>query len=224
MKKLILLGAMAAVVGSANAAVVYSQNWDGGIAASGWTSTDDNASGFFWTDMAATGDSNYASTTAADQSNAPIANSDFYHFDNLAPNGFDTSLRSGAISLAGFDNASLTFDVNFQANVDNSGDQMEVMASANGTTWTTLAVYATDTPVGGLYNDNSGVVKNYDISAFDGGNLFLRFRYVDPSVDPWEWYAQVDNVVVTADAVPEPASMVALGAGLLALARRRRSK
>lgn len=221
MKKLILLGAMAAVVGSANAAVVYSQNWDGGLVASGWTATDDNGSGVIWGDMSATLDDNYASTIAADQSNAPIANSDAF---GAASNGFDTSLRSGVISLAGFTNAAMTFDVNFQAFGDNSGDQLEVMASADGSNWTVLDTYATDTPVGGTYVLNSGVTKTYGLSAFDGGNLFLRFRYVDPTPGAWEWYAQVDNLVVTADAVPEPASMVALGAGLLALARRRRSK
>ena len=221
MKKLILLGAMAAVVGSANAAVIYSENWNSGIAASGWTSTDDNGSGLKWGNMSASLDDNYASTTAADQSNAPIANSDFF---GTAANGFDTSLRSGAISLAGFTNAAMTFDVNFQAFVDNSGDQMQVMASSNGTSWTVLDTYASDTPVGGLYALNDGVTKSYSLSAFDGGNLFLRFRYNDPTAGAFEWYAQVDNLQVTADAVPEPASMVALGAGLLALARRRRSK
>jgi len=219
MKKLILMGAMAAVVSSANAAVVYSENWNSGIAASGWTATDDNGSGVIWADMSASLDDNYASTIAADQSNAPIANSDFF---GTAPNGFDTSLRSAAISLAGFTNAAMTFDVNFQAFVDNSGDQMQVMASSNGTSWTVLDTYAADTPIGGLYILNDGVTKSYNLSAFDGGNLFLRFRYNDPTANAFEWYAQVDNLVVTADAVPEPASMVALGAGLLALARRRR--
>jgi len=221
MKKLILLGAMAAVVGSANAAVVYSENWNSGIAASGWTSTDDNGSGLKWADMSASLDDNYASTIAADQSNAPIANSEFF---GEATNGFDTSLRSAAISLAGFTNAAMTFDVNFQAFVNNSGDQMQVMASSNGTSWTVLDTYTTDTPVNSTYILNSGVTKSYNLSAFDGGNLFLRFRFNDPTAGAWEWYAQVDNLQVTADAVPEPASMVALGAGLLALARRRRSK
>lgn len=221
MKKLFLLGAMAAVVGSANAAVVYSENWNSGIAASGWTSTDDNGSGLKWADMSASLDDNYASTIAADQSNAPIANSDFA---GAKANGFDTSLRSGAISLAGFANAAMTFDVNFQAFVDNSGDQMQVMASSNGTSWTVLDTYTTDTPVNSTYILNSGVTKSYNLSAFDGGNLFLRFRFNDPTAGAWDWYAQVDNLQVTADAVPEPASMVALGAGLLALARRRRSK
>lgn len=222
MKKLLLMGAMVGVVGSAQAVVVYSQNWDSGIDTSGWSSTDDNGSGLFWTDRADANAGNYASSIAADQSNAPIASSTFF---GVADDGFDTSLRSSAISLAGFANAAMTIDINFQKFVENvEGDEFEIMASSDETSWTTLELFEIDTPINGTFVLNSGVTKSYDLSAFDGGDLFLRFRYVDPTPGAWEWYAQVDNLQVTADAVPEPASMVALGAGLLALARRRRSK
>lgn len=222
MKKLLLMGAMVGVVGSAQAVVVYSQNWDSGIDTSGWSSTDDNGSGLFWTDRAAVNAGNYASSIAADQSNAPIASSSFF---GVTDNGFDTSLRSPAISLAGFANAAMTIDINFQKFIENvEGDQLEVLASSDDTSWTELEIFEVDTPVNGWQVLNSGVTKSYNLSAFDGGDLFLRFRYVDTNAFAWEWYAQVDNLQVTADAVPEPASMVALGAGLLALARRRRSK
>ena len=89
MKKLLTLGAIALISSSAFSVSVYSQNFDGGLASSGWTVS---GSGPVWSDMATYQDDNYASTIAADQSNALTANNDFT--GDVGPNALLTNLKS----------------------------------------------------------------------------------------------------------------------------------
>jgi hypothetical protein len=56
------------------------------------------------------------------------------------------------------------------------------------------------------------------------GASSLELRVITTNAAGNDEWVGIDNIVVTSQAVPEPASMIALGAGLLALARRRRSK
>ncbi len=51
------------------------------------------------------------------------------------------------------------------------------------------------------------------------GNIYTRARIIDGGAPA---YFNGDGMAVRLEAVPEPASMIALGAGLLAVARRRR--
>ncbi len=144
MKKLLTLGAIALISSSAFSVSVYSQNFDGGLASSGWTVS---GSGPVWSDMATYADDNYASTIAADQSNALTANNDAT--GDVGP--FDTVATSAMFSLVNFNNASLSMDVNFQKFGTNGlidatdGDFFEVMARVNSGAWTSLSVLSSDT-------------------------------------------------------------------------------
>lgn len=65
-----------------------------------------------------------------------------------------------------------------------------------------------------------GQTVNMDISAQNGGELFLRFNNWDAGADtPW---LMLDNVQI-ANIIPEPSAALFGGLGLLALLRRRRA-
>ncbi len=218
MKKSLVIVLALGVVAASQAATVFSENFNaGGTGVFTQTATNNAVA---WSGMGTYADANYASTIVSDQSNAMTANDDAAG----AVGAFD-SVASANVNGVGFTGLTLKFDLNFQkfgtdgvTATDN--DRFEVYANS-----TLIDTISSDVPAGGLYVNNSGVTKTYNLGAFDNSNFAIKFRYVDATTGAWEWYAQVDNVSVTGNAVPEPASMLAIGTGLAALvARRRRSK
>ncbi|HJP82677.1 MAG TPA: PEP-CTERM sorting domain-containing protein [Fimbriimonadaceae bacterium] len=69
---------------------------------------------------------------------------------------------------------------------------------------------------------NSGIAL-FDLSAFDGQMVTLRFQFGSDGSFTDNGF-EMDNLVVTAAPVPEPASIAALGLGAVALIRKRRKK
>lgn len=209
MKRTLTMLGLLAVVGSANAAI-FSENFDGG-GTGVFTVTNINA--VMWADMSATGDGNYTGGTG----NAMTANSDFAG----TTSGFDT-IATANVNAVGYENLVLSFLVNFHkfgANGSVSGgdnDRLEIWAGGG-----LIDTIASDT--GGFFA-TPGVAKSYNLSpALNNSTFDIKFRYVDDGgVDVWEWYAQVDDVMVDGTVVPEPATMAVLGLGVAALARRRR--
>jgi hypothetical protein len=204
-----VLGAFA-VAGAANSAVIFMEDFNGGgTGVFGVTAI----SSVMWDDMTAQGDGNYTGGTG----NAMTANSDA--FVNTA---FDT-VATASVNAVGYENLVLSFLLNFQKNGANGSvgtgdaDRLEVYAGGN-----LLETIASDN--GSLFN-TPGVAKSYNLSPSLNNTAFdIKFRYVDESSSAWEWYAQVDDVMVSGTEVPEPATMAILGLGVAALARRRRNK
>lgn len=190
---------VAAAAGSASA-VVVSYDFETGLAAQGWTATTNNAP-TIWQDLPGLGDGNYVNTS----NNAPIANNDL-----VGPGfgGFDTSLTSAALPFVGA--ATLSYQLNFQSF---SGLDFCEVYYGN----TLVNIHTTD--VGVLYGLNTGVGFTVPVVAAAGDKV--RFRFSTTDTDPWEWYAQVDNVSIDGQ-VPAPASLALVGLGGLVAGRRRR--
>ena len=101
------------------------------------------------------------------------------------------------------------------------GDSFSVLLSTDGfATWSTLATYTTALGTFPTYpyssNEPLGAAVSLDLSGYAGQNAQLGFRYAWGGSGGWNWFAQVDNIVVT----PEPASLVLLAVAGLVLRRR----
>lgn len=193
---------VAAAAGSASA-VVVSYDFETGLAAQGWSQTSTSAT-TFWTDLPGPNlDGNYVNGS----NNAPIANN-----DRPGPGlgAFDASLISPGQPFVGA--AVLSYQINFQSF---SGLDFAQVYYGN----TLVFTHTTDTPVGGLYSLGAGVGFSHNVTATPGDAV--RFRFSTTDSDPWEWYAQVDNVIIDG-VIPAPASLALIGLGGLVAGRRRR--
>lgn len=192
---------VAAAAGSASA-VVVSYDFETGFGAQGWSQSSTSAT-TFWQDLPGLGDANYVNGSL----NAPIANNDL---TGPGMGAFDASLSSPGQAFVGA--AVLSYEINFQ-----SFSGLDFVEVYYGTTLVTT--HNTDTPVGGLYTLGAGALFSHNVTATPGDQV--TFRYSTGDGDPWEWYAQVDNVTIDGQ-IPAPASLALLGLGGMVTGRRRR--
>lgn len=124
----------------------------------------------------------------------------------------DDVTLSQIINSAGYSAATLKFDLYSDGYDDVGGyDTLEVFY--DGISIDFIDLGNDGVPFSGTYT--------YDISSLlTGSNQLLEFQVInDASYATWSW---VDNVSIEATPVPEPASMLALGAGAALLIRRRK--
>lgn len=177
-------------VGGGNA-YALEERFEGGIPAT-WSVVDNiGGSPFNWELNTVAGRANETGGSGACAS----ADADTYNENNPSP--YDVSLISESFVIPS--SALLEFDARHRP-LNNSVFDV---------------ILHTDSGDETLLSDTTGFGSTryqFNISSYAGESATVEFRY---SGDDWDWYAQVDNVVV----VPEPTSLVLLA---LALAIRRR--
>jgi hypothetical protein len=105
---------------------------------------------------------------------------------NYQPNSDSWMATASATSLVDQQNCLLTYSFNLESEKD--GDLLQIDASTNGTTWS---------KVGGWTGSTGGdwLTGTHDLSAFDGGPVYVRFRMISNALLNYAG-ASVDDVEI----------------------------
>ena len=202
--KVCAVAAVAMLAGSAYGAVILSEDFEGAWPPAGWSVVDNAGTGVAWNTATFWGASNYTNGSGE----AAMVDSDAFGTAE-----FDTELWTPVLDLTGAPSGDLTFTANYQ-NFANE-DFFDVDYSTDGgATWTNLMSWNEDH---GGFRAPPG--EDVSLTIPGGGMTIVRFYYYDPATSDWEWYIQIDDVLV--DAIPAPSTLALLGLGGLAIRRRR---
>jgi hypothetical protein len=159
---------------------------DASFPPSGWSVVDNAGSGIVWKFAAAYEESNYAGTGEAATTSS----------DAFGEGEFDTELISPIVSTAGFKNIAVQYNANYQ---NYSGlDFLDLDIQVDGGAWTTVLSWNEDH---GTLREPSGESVTVELGEYinDASSFRLRWHYYDPNADEWDWYAQIDDVVILGD-------------------------
>ena len=176
-----------APTGTAVRATLLEEHFDGSWPPAGWTVVDNLASSATNWNLNSTfsdHNGNYTGGTGT----CAMACSD------CSSGAFDVELRSPVIDCSAASNVALRFLVNYQNFAGNDTFQVDV-STDGGTNWTNVLSWEEDH---GTLNGTPGETVDLDISALADGQsqVMVRFRYFDLDSGAWDWYTQVDDVMV----------------------------
>ena len=165
--------------------VLMEEDFDDGIP-SAWTVVDNTEGGVVWQTNDDWSRGNFAGTGGSAAADSDVAGPGV---------PYDTELISP--EMEGLDGLTLSFLVNFQAIPPANFFDVDVTTDG-GTTWTNVLQLDDDTPIGGLFVTNGGVLQTIPLSGVvaDGETFQVRFRYYTPDPSPFDWYAQIDDVQI----------------------------
>jgi hypothetical protein len=165
-------------------AVVFSEDFEGGVMPAGWTIVDGNADGFMWE----------VSTTASGNVYPPNCGTYFAKYDDDdagsgSPITFE-ELYSPVINVSGLTQLTLSYSVGY--NDIGSYDFFEVHVSFDGGAWNLLAQYTADI----------SAVEEFDLTSFLPASTVQLFFYYYETSTTWAWCAAIDNVVLSEPEAP----------------------
>ncbi|HAA18345.1 MAG TPA: hypothetical protein DCP28_06090, partial [Cytophagales bacterium] len=170
------------VSNSAAAVTLYSQGWESGGMGDWTNNTGDD---FNWTARSGGTPSNNTGPSGAVEGS-------FYNYTEVSGANYPSKvaiMTSPAISLAGQSEAGLTFSYHMYGASNMGGLVLE--ASSNGSSWSNVWSRSGN-------QGNQWFTSDVDLSAYAGGNVYLRF--VGTSGSTWQGDMCVDAITVTNEA------------------------
>jgi hypothetical protein len=175
--------------------MLLNENFNSGFPA-GWSVVDNISNGVTW-EVPQQGTYNRTGGTG----DAAGANSDY-----VGPASYDTEIWTPPISGFG-PNVVLSYLANFQ-NFANY-DYLDVDVSTDGgMTWTTVLSWNEDH--GSFSGPGEQVALDLDPFVQGAAEFIVRWRYYDPVTTHWNWFAQIDDVMIVSDEVLVPCSYLSV--------------
>ena len=173
----------------------FSEDFNAAFPPAGWSVIDNVAGGgLVWLLNTDYGDANY---TGGDGTAADV------NSDANSGTPYDTELITPVIDPTGAPNLVLSYLANYQDYVAGGGDTLALDISTDGgTTWTNILTW--DEDHGTLY-DTPGELVVLDLTPYlpsPTTPFQLRWHYYTADTAPWDWYAQIDDVIFGRDCVP----------------------
>ncbi len=155
---------------------------------SGWSVVDNEGTGLVWSFAADYGEGNYSGTGEA----ATVSS------DAAGVVEFDTELISPVIATAGYKNIAVQFNANYQNYVNLDFLDVDILVSGSSD-WVNVLRWNEDH---GTFRGTPGEFVTLELDEYlDGATSFqLRWHYYDPNTGDYDWYAQIDDVVVLGEA------------------------
>ena len=163
---------------------LFGQDFEGDFEGQGWAVVDDAGTGQVWARSDLLPPAGAPNHTAGSGQCAAVGNQ-----DGAGGSAWDTSLLSPAIHLSTAPNAAVSYQSAFVTGYGYGEATLE--ASADGVSWDPLSYW---------YADRGPGLEIADLSAYIGGDVYLRWHYVDPDGSASFW--DVDDVCVEQFTIP----------------------
>lgn len=226
LKRILAAGAVVASFGftqTANAAAITNGSFETGNF-SGWIATDLPGGPFFALSVQTAGSANsfgwpWSSTPTDGRYTA------FSGFDGAGPGKITLAQDIGVVTGTG--DTTLTFDYRaaynlstFCSNCSNRLFDVLIQTAGGGTTLATINELTA--LAGTIVNDTGSLVGSINLSSWIGQDIRVSFELDIPNNFSGPAQFQLDNVALSANAVPEPASLLLIGLGFAGLGFSRR--
>ncbi len=164
--------------------ILLEEDFENGVPPADWSVVDNAGTGVIWKTSTEWNDGNYT----GGEGEAADVNS-----DEAGHAMFDTELWTPSISIAGRQDIYLAYKANFQ-DLGNQ-DFLDVDLSFDGgTTWTTVLSWNEDHgSLNGTPGEDVAILLD-DYIPIGATSMIIRWHYHTLDSDPWQWYAQIDDV------------------------------